>query len=291
MRQSADREQFRHTPYDGSARPFSIGLRPLPPERWIEPDGRLEAELAEKRALVAGRRDVVVRAEPGTRPAQAELAALLRRHLEADRPGHLSRTGAPEDPEPIVAAALTIQDDLVLMRKGSEGWRLAAACLCFPSTWSLAEKFGQPMATIHAAVPGFAGRMAQTIDRIFDNLQPDQIVERLNWSIYADGLLHHPESKSGPRPWNGLAGRFAEQAFIRVERQTLRRLPVSGDIVFTIKVEVDPVAALARHPDGAALARGLRGQLAGLDRDQLAYKNMLADRDVMLDALGRLAGG
>ena len=31
----------RHTPYDGSVKPFTIGLRPLDPAEWIEVDDRL----------------------------------------------------------------------------------------------------------------------------------------------------------------------------------------------------------------------------------------------------------
>ena len=27
-----------HTPYDGTSRPFTIGLKPLDPENWIEID-------------------------------------------------------------------------------------------------------------------------------------------------------------------------------------------------------------------------------------------------------------
>ncbi len=184
-----------------------------------------------------------------------------------------------------------VQDDLVLMRRDGRGWRIAAASLCFPSTWSLVEKAGLPMAEVHKAVPGYPGRMADVVHRIFDNLPDGQVVERLNWSVYKDDRLHHPESKSGPKTWTGLPGGFAGGAFIRVERQTLRRLPVSRDIVFTIKVHVDPVAALRTHPDGKALATQLAKSFAALDADQLAYKNMAAAREEMLAGLREIAGG
>ena len=53
----------------------------------------------------------------------------------------------------------------------------------------------------------------------------------------------------------GVRSRFgdveaAARAFIRVERQTLRKLPVTGDILFTIRIHLDPMAAL-REPSGA----------------------------------------
>ena len=60
--------------------------------------------------------------------------------------------------------------------------------------------------------------------------------------------------------------RVAAHAFIRVERQTLRKLPVSGDILFTIRIYLDPMAVLRSHPDRAALARLLRRAAGGARR-------------------------
>lgn len=292
-----------HTPYDGRAQPFSIGLRPIAADCWICPDALLLPELALKQQLLDQRRYIVLRERPDTRAAQAELLALLSGHVTQahgktyHRNGSTLAVGAagstvdmadPSEP-PIVTAARLVQDDLVLMRKCADGWRLVAACLCFPSNWSLAEKFDQPMEAIHQAVPGFARQMATRINRIFDHLQHDQIVERFNWSIHDDDQLHHPGSKPGRRPWQGLGDSIIENAFVRVERQTLRRLPVSQDIVFTIKIHVDPVFAFRDHPDGKALALALRDQLASLNPEQLTYKNMLAERDVLIDGLMALA--
>ena len=102
-------------------------------------------------------------------------------------------------------------------------------------------------------------------------------------------VLHHPKPKSGPGAWQNGDRDLASQSFIRVERQTLRKLPRSGDIIFTIRIYLDPVQSLRGHPDGAALAGALHRQLAALDSDQLAYKNLLADRDTILKGLAALA--
>ena len=68
---------------------------------------------------------------------------------------------------------------------------------------------------------------------MFDNLQPERPVFRFNWSINPDADLYYPASKAhGALP----AGHdlSLERTFARVERQTLRRLPVTGDILFTV---------------------------------------------------------
>ena len=44
---------LKHTPFDGSAHPFGIGLRPLDLANWIEVDDKLEEYLSEKHRLLA----------------------------------------------------------------------------------------------------------------------------------------------------------------------------------------------------------------------------------------------
>ena len=292
------------TPFDGSTRPFQIGLRPLDPAHWTKPGPRIAAYVAEKRLLLATRRDVVFAEEPGTEAAQAELLQRLSEHLVADHPGLYRREGgaivgpSPEigavldDPAPALErAALLVEDDLVLMRRGEAGWRIAAAALCFPSAWSLSEKFGRPMHQVHAPVPGFGGgtRNAELITRMFDNLRPETPMIRWNWSLFGDAALHHPESGHPGSPRFG-DGRAVSHAFLRVERQTLMRLPRSRDIVFGIGIHVDPLEALAEMEQGPQLARTLHDQIAALDADQLAYKGLALERDALLASLRAIAG-
>ncbi len=128
---------------------------------------------------------------------------------------------------------------------------------------------------------------------MFDRLS--QPVERFNWSIQADNALYHPLSnaaridRSTNRPSKFPDIEAAARAFIRVERQTLRRLPVSRDILFTIRIHLDPLALLARHPDRTALCRSFASQLTELDAAQLDYKGFTADRDRLIEALFRIA--
>jgi len=301
-----------HTPYDGSGKLFQIGLKPLDLSDWIEIDGFLETFLAEKDRLFALHRDKVFVAEEGSEAGQRETLALLAEHLPQRFPevfhregGHMhvgatGRTAALDGAgePPLRTAAKLVPEDLVLMRKGPGGWRLAAASLSFPSSWTLSEKFGRPLADIHAPVPGFGRgtRTAGVIDRIFDNLRPDGPVQRWNWSLQADRTLYLPfshservdrtEGRPGPR-FPGPDPVAA--AFIRVERQTLRKLPHTGDILFTIRIHLDPMGWMREHPRGPEIAKKFAEQLEGLDEPQLAYKGFGADRDHLIRALRRLA--
>ncbi|TIT49341.1 MAG: DUF3445 domain-containing protein, partial [Mesorhizobium sp.] len=122
-----------------------------------------------------------------------------------------------------------------------------------------------------------------------------QAVERYNWSIQSGDVLHHPLSdleridRTTNRPSIFPGDDIDAQAFIRVERQTLRKLPVSRDILFTIRIHLDPLIVLARHPDRAMLAASFADQLLALDEAQLDYKGMTADRDRLIARLKALA--
>jgi len=279
------------------AKPFQIGIRPFELAEWIDADDQLGLYLDEKARLWATERAAVFAAEAETGPAQAEVLALLADHLPAQLPKLYRRDGASielagrrvalDSPEPPLAiAASLVQEDLVLMRRGAEHWRLAAASLCFPSAWVLAEKFGLPMHEVHGPVPDFAGgtRNAQLIERMFDNLRPEVGMIRWNWSLFGDDRLFHPDGHpGGPR-----FGEAATSAWLRLERQTFRKLPVSGDIVFGIRIYINPIAALGRLPEGPSIAATLSRQLVAMTPEQAEYKGLIDERDALLARLASL---
>lgn len=286
-----------------TAQPFTIGLKPFDASSWIEPDDLFDAYLDEKDRLLDERFGDVFVEEPESRAAQAEVLDMLSRFLPARFPAiwsatgsgmQIAGTGAPRyikldnpDCPPLLAAARLVQEDLVIMTRGPDGWRLSAACVCFPSSWTLREKFTRPLQDIHATVPGFGpgARMADVITRIFDNLKPGLPAERWNWSVHGDDQLYHPHSA------RSLKGRSTDPAaaFIRMERQTLTRLPATGSILFTIRIFIDPLAALARQGNGPAIAANLASQIEALDEDQLTYKGLVQLRAPLLARLRALS--
>lgn len=288
-----------HTPYDGSSPPFHIGVSKLDVSDWIEVDELLAPYLAEKRRLRLAVPENTFVAEADTAGAQQEILNLLVEHLPRQFPQvyrlepplmHI-REGLPvnvqnTDLPPLLTAALLVQEDLILMRKGLSGWRLAAGSLSFPSSWQLREKFGRPMPEIHASVPGFgvASRAMSVIQRMFDNLPPEQLYLRWNWGFYDDGALYHPAPGNGTHQF-GVQG----EVFLRAERQTLRKLSQSGDILFTIRTHLSPLELLAQQPNRRELARALIAQVEAFSEPQLAYKGLTLERDRLLHKLAALA--
>ena len=144
------------------------------------------------------------------------------------------------------------------------------------------------MAAIHDPVPHFNGRMGDVVARIFDNLAVGRPVVRLNWSLYDNNALHRPEPHEG-RKWSFGGRPDPARIFVRVERQTLSRLPASGDILFTIRIHLDPLTALADADNARELYLGLRDQLLGLDASMLGYKSMSVERDSIVALLESMA--
>ncbi len=300
-----------HAPYADGKPAFGIGLSPLDLADWIEPDAELGRYLDEKRTLLAGQPDEVWYAEDDTLGSQREVLDALIAHLLVHhgdiyrRDGNVIRiagvegdagrvTLADDDPAALKTASLLVQEDLVVMRKGDDGWRLVAGSVCFPSSWSFRDKAGMTLDGLHDPVPGYADKLRVRMARIFDNLHVERPVYRLNWSPYGDGALHHAHAHDAidfaiadvddDTEW-------LEAVHMRVERQTLRKMPVSGDIVFTIRIHVDRLSALAHHRDAPRLAAGLRDALLALDDDQTDYKGIVHERARLVGVLERLAAG
>ena len=281
----------KYTPYTAGSS-FVIGLSAIDPKRWLEPDKDLDAFLAEKQKLLASEYDTVFQQVEGSEAGQRECLDLIVSHLLQDHPGLCRRSGdrleiagrsidLASDSPALITAGRLVQDDLVILSRRETGWHVVAGFVAFPSAWSLKEKIGHPMDVVHAHVPGFSGgtRNAAMIGRIFDNLQPGLPAMRMNWSIYPEGDLFWPPDRNAEanrRPFT------AAKNFVRVERQVLRRLPATGDIVFSIRIYSDPIDSLRSLPNASEVAGALIQRLEGFTPEQLDYKGMASKKAALI---------
>jgi hypothetical protein len=164
---------------------------------------------------------------------------------------------------------------------------LQAAILCAPSRWRLAEKLGRPLLAVHAAVPFYAARLGAPVDRFMDQLKEGRIALRMNWSVVDDAALFQPGGKHRTaRDPAFTAANAAERLHLRTERQTFRRLPQSGAVLFGIRVHSHKLARIAAIPGAAArLAVAVRA----LPPEMAAYKSLPVFRDALLAWLDGIA--
>ena len=277
-----------------------MGLKALDPRDWIVVDERFAAQLAERRRLLERRRADVLAALPGSEAGQQEVLDLLLDHLPARFPEIYRRSpGAIEnlvtgerflvdELGKIELAGQLVQEDLCLMSAGEDGYRLVAGVLCFPSHWRLREKLGRPLMAIHEPVPGFAERLGPTVDRYFASIRTERPVWRANWALVDTPELHlSPEHRGKPAQVS--ADDAGDRLWLRVERQTLRRLPRSKDVLFTIHTHVEPLAEALGTPAAAAT---LGARIRDLPEDLARYKGIAPIRAPLLAWLeGRAAEG
>jgi hypothetical protein len=163
-----------------------------------------------------------------------------------------------EEAHPLSRAGASVQEDLCLMVHHSGRWHLEGGVVCFPSLWSLADKIGKPTSLVHEPVPHYAEELSQRVDTFFDRLSPDKPVWRRNFSVWPTLLLWAPSLHPSLCPPEPVVD-GTSTSWLRSERQTLRRLPRTGAILFTIRVQTVPLSVLAHRPDRARdLAAWLR---------------------------------
>ena len=256
-------------PFDGSPYAISIGVRRLDLENWLDLDSRTEL-LAQKLPLLQSHHAEVVATIPGSEVGAEEVLGLVKTELRHHGLAEDSQaTSEQSSLHPIDRAGRLVGEDLCLMEQRPElgaGYFLTAASVCFPSRWVLSEKIGTSLSAIHAPVPGFAS-IAEATNRFFDAITIDRPAQRVNWTLIDDETLFQPVSAGRARDRTMDPSRIGETLHLRIERQTLRRLPRTGGVLFTIGTTVSPLTALS-----SAQRKDLAGTLAEVGEQTQAYK-------------------
>lgn len=266
-------------------------------------DDRFATELTEKAHLSHERPDEVFAALPEAAEGATEVLELLTTHLLTYFP-HVYRqqgdclenlvtrqtwTLPPDRLHPLDLAGRLVQEDLCLMQQAApdEPYRLVGASVHFPTRWRMRDKLGLPLTAIHNPVPGYAAQLGAKADKYFERLKAERPGWRINWSILDAPALFQPTGHGRQGLNREITPQNAgERLWLRMERQTLRRLPRTCDVVFTIRVHVRPIANLARQPQRAA---DLAAALRALPEATRVYKSLPPFLDALLAWLDRAA--
>jgi hypothetical protein len=225
------------------------GIQPLEPEEWLIRDEAFAGQMALRDRLIGTREADVHALLPRAHGAAEECLATALATLCRD-PGYRIGAEAAVRPDgmtvpldrtsPLLTLGRLVQADICLMQEGEAGHVLTGAILCFPAYWTLAEKIGRPLVPIHRPVPAYDGDLARRVQRLFDAIRPDRALWRANAHLYLHPDLFTPKTESDPPRRCGLA----EARYVRSERQTLRRLPESGAVVFAIHTRMVAIGSL-----------------------------------------------
>ncbi|KLI62801.1 heme-dependent oxidative N-demethylase family protein [Aurantiacibacter marinus] len=204
---------------------LKMGLTALSEREWLQSNPDLAA-----RAAAFDNHPASVQLTPAACAAGEELAAMLG--VEGGLEG----------------AARSVWEDICLLAANNDDgpYRLIGAAVAFPTDWHPADKLGQPLIGLHKPIHGYAEQLATGVDHFMAKLKPGRIFGRCNWFVSPTPALRWIDTEPPALTFAHVTHENAGLSlFVRSERQTLRRLPETGAIVFTIGVYVTALGELS----------------------------------------------
>ncbi|KAF3179172.1 hypothetical protein TWF225_007699 [Orbilia oligospora] len=250
----------------------TMGLRKGNLDDWIELDNDYLKFHAIKKERIESRGDSLCKTAPEALDAAIELLELLCDYLPKRYPSMFTKTSVGVDniitnesfnitqrpllEEPMRTIGRLIQDDIAIMVEGSDGQSyLKSGSIILPGFWKLEEKFNMNLSEIHTSgdVPQFREKLERGMVNFFKRVMPDDMVIRHNYFMQVDDGLawsHSigPEDSPHVGWFTAEKDKVVENHWFRSERQTLRRLPRSGGVAFTIRTYFHPVTEVAKEP-------------------------------------------
>ena len=315
---TADRERMSaahsvkpptYQPYRWASVDFTLGLAPVRRSEWIQFSPRHADNMREKRSRLSAERDRYYRTLPASLDAQRELRDRVLAHLTADHAERYALAGATltsrhesltwqlDDPrvEPLRQLSDVIEEDFMLLQELDGAMCITASSNAYSSSGRLVSAVGQTVHWAHIPVPTLSDKLGVRIDRVLSSVHQETPCERFNWQVTPMAGLFFPHD---PHRANADAmhavrdalcrepGRAGELLFIRVERQTLSRLPDSRAVAFSLHTYSDPLSVLEADPQAA---RSMLRLLEGYTESRWHYSEMDIVREPLLDYLRRVA--
>jgi hypothetical protein len=155
--------------------------------------------------------------------------------------------------------------------------------VALPSHWAPETKVGQHFATVHAPVADNAMLLKASASLMKLVCGPERW-ERFVWNVTDQPRLHAHPARAARERWQQTP---VAQAWYRSERQTFIPLPALGQAVFTIHIDVQPLAEVLDSP---ARAQALHDAVASMSPEALAYRGLQPVREPLLHWLRARAG-
>jgi hypothetical protein len=189
--------------------------------------------------------------------------------------------GLPEAWRLAGLVSLAFAEDFAIVdaASGTIPW-LAVA---LPSHWAPETKVGQHFASVHGPVADNQLLLQATAGLLRLVTSPERW-ERFVWTVTDQPRLHAHPARDGRTPrWHDTP---VAQAWWRTERQTFIPLPEQGQAVFTIHVDVQPLAAVAQD---AGRAHALHAAIGSMSDAVIAYRGLSPVREGLLAWLAERA--
>ncbi|KAG0681447.1 hypothetical protein C6P40_001154 [Pichia californica] len=294
---------FKHTYF------FTMGIRSMDWTSWIELDNEWEFYHNEKIKRISERGHELIGTQDDVWDAAIEYLMELRAFLPKRYPNLFIETengienlktgeifefhNIPKNEfkkDPMEMAALMVQDDLAILKENENGqYILRGGAIMLAGFWRLRDKLNLPLAAIHTTgeVPKYEEKLQKPMDKFFTRLTVDKPVVRNNYFIQTDDNLAW-SSSIGNEDSQIVGWNTAEPAtdinkiYYRSERQSVRRLPLTGCIAFTIRTYFLPITKMCQEPH---IPKRLLDGILSWDEDVKRYRGFDKFKDVLLPYL------
>ncbi|KAL6704864.1 hypothetical protein ACN47E_007547 [Coniothyrium glycines] len=276
-----------------SYRPFrwpyhqTMSLSKMEPDWWLELENTYVERIKQRQELYKKHGGAVLQALPGSELACKELMEMVLQFLcaryphyfrldESDKIFHNDILGTQTDlrtTEPLHVLLNNVPEDFAIMlRDDKTGFYLFRACvICSAVGWSGSSKIGLQLHEIHAPIPDYKEKMQFSMDRYFAKKPTDKCIQRASWGLEVDQPLYMPPGDpAAAHREHQIPHLDIARCHLRVDWQTLRRLPLSGAVVFNFKALFTPVQAFRHEPCIPALVLKI---MASGKQNLMAYKN------------------
>ena len=252
------REALEISPFATGAFTWKMNTRSIEVNDWLQVDESREEDLLLKKKGPVGNH------LNGSEPTSKKL-------LETIESWRIQRSvSVPEldvSLHPIDRCGRLVQEDVCLMERISESWILTAASVCFPTHWDPFSKIGLALDQIHQPVPRYEQDLMPRPGNFMDRISDGMIVARTGWSLTASSDL---SLNSEDRTVDKHLEKDPSELIVRVERQTLRKVPKSEAIAFTIRIHRWPLNVIRKD---AELAKDLLVSLKAIPDEIKPYKS------------------
>jgi dimethylamine monooxygenase subunit A len=292
-----------YRPYRWAAADFQLGLRPIHPENWILIGAEHAEMMRQKCERLDNHRSFYYRTLPNSLPAQRELRERVVEHLTADHPRSFERSGSvvrsritgraldldDDSTEPLMQMSYLIEEDFMLLEEVGGSVRITAASNAYSSSGRLIAAVGHDVEWAHEPVPQLTHKLGGRINRVLGSIHAATPCERFNWQITPMATVFFPHDD--PHAANAAAmrtvfaelcrdpARAGELLWIRVERQTLGRLPDSHAVAFSLHTYSDPLSSLRSDVESV---RAIWALLNSYSDDRWKYSEMDIVREPLM---------
>ncbi|KAH8815240.1 hypothetical protein F5884DRAFT_817639 [Xylogone sp. PMI_703] len=243
----------------------TMSLTKMEPDWWLEIENTYIDRVKQRQDLYAQYGKRVLQYLPGSELACKEIMEMCLQFYCARYPQYFSLS---EDKKtfhnrilktdtdiksmhPLEVLINNVPEDFgIMLRNDKDGmYYFRAGVICSSLGWNVDTKIGMQLREIHNPIPDYKEKMQFSMDRFFSKMPVNSPIQRGSWGLEIGEPLFmpagHPHEKFREMQKEDLT---IDECNLRVDWQTLRRLPLSSAIVFNFKALFTPVTEFRDEP-------------------------------------------